>query len=78
MHIHFKVRSGNSQFTSQLFFNESLIDQVYAQAPYNQKQGRYVRNSQDGIYREGGVQLMLTPTKSGETYIATFDIALKA
>ena len=52
VHIHFKIRSGNSEFTSQLFFNETLIDQVYAQAPY--KQGKYVRNSEDGIYRDGG------------------------
>lgn len=78
VHIHFKIRSGNSTFTSQLFFNETLIDQVYALAPYTQKQGKYMRNSEDGIYRDGGSQLMLAPTKNGEAYAATFDIALKA
>jgi protocatechuate 3,4-dioxygenase beta subunit len=78
VHIHFKIRSGSSEFTSQLFFNEALIDQVYAQAPYSQKSGKYMRNSQDGIYRDGGSQLMLAPTKTGEAYAATFDIALKA
>ena len=76
VHIHFKIRSGNSEFTSQLFFNESLIDQVYAQAPY--KQGKYVRNNEDGIYRSGGSQLMLAPTRTAEGYAATFDIALQA
>ncbi len=78
VHIHFKIRSGSSQFTSQLFFNEALIDQVYAQAPYTQKQGKYMRNSEDGIYRDGGSQLMLAPTKTGDAYVASFDIALKA
>jgi protocatechuate 3,4-dioxygenase beta subunit len=78
VHIHFKIRNGSSEFTSQLFFNESLIDQVYTQAPYSQKQGKYMRNSQDGIYRDGGSQLMLAPSRNGEAYVATFDIALQA
>ena len=39
VHIHFKVRSGSSsssayEFTSQLFFDDALTDQVYAAAPY--------------------------------------------
>jgi hypothetical protein len=78
VHIHFKIRSANSEFTSQLFFNETLIDQVYAQAPYSQKQGKHMRNGEDGIYRDGGSQLMLAPAKNGEAYVATFNIALQA
>jgi protocatechuate 3,4-dioxygenase beta subunit len=35
VHIHFKVHpTGSTGFTSQLFFDEVLSDQVFAQAPY--------------------------------------------
>ena len=74
VHIHFKIRNGNSEFTSQLFFNETLIDQVYVQAPYSQKQGKYMRNSEDGIYRDGGSQLYWCRRRPARA-AATFDIA---
>ena len=81
VHIHFKIRSGASggkafEFTSQLFFDEALTDQVYAQAPYSQKGQRDTRNTADGIFRDGGNQLLLDLTKSGEGYTTTFDIGL--
>jgi protocatechuate 3,4-dioxygenase beta subunit len=36
VHIHFKLRQGQNEFTSQLFFEEALSDKVYAQAPYTE------------------------------------------
>jgi len=76
VHIHFKIRSGNAEFTSQLFFDESLSDQVFTQAAY-QRQGNRTRNSNDGIYRQAGDLLMLDLQKSGDGYSAVFDIGLQ-
>ena len=80
VHIHFKIRTTNgsqvSDFTSQLFFDDSLNSEVFAQAPYNEKTGSFLRNAQDGIYTGGGDKLLLKPTKSGSSYTATFDIGL--
>jgi protocatechuate 3,4-dioxygenase beta subunit len=74
VHIHFKIRTATSAFTSQLFFDDALNTQVFAQSPYSQKgtQG-IMRNAADGIYNS---QLLLTVTKTGNAYAATFDIGL--
>ena len=74
VHIHFKIRTTTSDFTSQPFFDDALNTQVFAQSPYSQKgtQG-IMRNAADGIYNS---QLLLSVTKSGNAYAATFDIGL--
>ena len=82
VHIHFKIRlfSGSQttyEFTSQLFFDDALTDQVYTQSPYSSRGTRNVRNSNDGIYNGGGSQLLLSPTQSGQGYAATFSIGLE-
>lgn len=75
VHIHFKVHAGSSKvFTSQLFFDDALSDQVFTQAPYAAKGQRDQLNSSDNIYKE---QLLLTTTKSGDGYAATFDIGMQ-
>jgi protocatechuate 3,4-dioxygenase beta subunit len=82
VHIHFKVRttpdspSGYS-LTSQLYFDDALTDQVHATAPYSQKGTRDTRNSNDGIYRDGGSQLTLPITQAGQGYASTFGIGLQ-
>jgi protocatechuate 3,4-dioxygenase beta subunit len=82
-HIHFKIRTDPSsergrELTSQLFFDEKLNEEIYAQAPYTTKgtRGR-TTNAQDGVYREGGNQLLMALTKSGQDYTGTFDVGLK-
>ena len=82
VHIHFKVRtndkSGRGQeLTSQLYFDDALTDRIHAQSPYAGKGQRAVRNQRDGLFRNGGRQLMLSPVQSGESYLATFDIGLQ-
>ena len=82
VHIHFKIRTRDAagralEFTSQLFFDDALSDQVFAQAPYNQKGARGTRNSNDGIYRSGGDQLLLAPTRNGDAFDATFAVGLQ-
>jgi protocatechuate 3,4-dioxygenase beta subunit len=82
VHIHFKIRSHTGsgaayEFTSQLFFDDSITDQVHAQAPYSAKGQRTLRNSGDSIYNQGGSQLLLAPAKTAEGYGVTFDIGLQ-
>jgi protocatechuate 3,4-dioxygenase beta subunit len=82
VHIHFKIRNQLNAtqahtFTSQLFFDDTITDQVHAQSPYSTKGQRTLRNSGDGIYRQGGSQLLLTPTKEGNGYTATFNLGVQ-
>jgi len=77
VHIHFKVRHDDSPqspvFTSQLFFEDSLSDQVYSNEPYSSKGRRDTLNSRDRIYKE---QLLLNVIQTNNSYAATFDISL--
>lgn len=83
VHIHFKVRTAagtgkSGEFTSQLYFDEAITDQVFARAPYAGRGRRTQRNETDGLYRHGGKQLMLALNKVGEGYAGNFHIALTA
>ncbi len=79
VHVHFKIRSAGTAFTSQFFFDESLNDVVLAQAPYSQKPAaNRLRNQSDDIYRQAGDQMILKPTKAGDGYAASFDVALQS
>jgi protocatechuate 3,4-dioxygenase beta subunit len=82
VHIHFKVRSAPEatagfEFTSQLFFDDELTDQVHSQEPYSSKGQRDLRNAQDGIFNQGDAGLVLDVASSGEGYTTTFGIALQ-
>jgi protocatechuate 3,4-dioxygenase beta subunit len=82
VHIHFKIRSAAGggrvhDFTSQLFFDDALSDQVYARAPYAGRGASRTRNARDGIYRDAGAQLTLAVTPAAAGYAATFDLALE-
>jgi protocatechuate 3,4-dioxygenase beta subunit len=78
VHIHFKIRPTTArEFTSQLFFEDALSTEVFAQAPYSQKGTQGItRNAQDGIFQQSQGRLTLNVTKSGSTYAATFDIGI--
>lgn len=76
VHLHFKIRSGSQEFSSQLFFDDAFTDGVFAQAPYSQRPNRTTRNMSDGIYGQNGRQLMLQCSPSGSGYAAAFDIGL--
>ncbi len=82
VHIHFKIRtdpaaSQGYEFTSQLYFDDSLTDQVFTHPPYAATGQRTTRNPQDGIYRGGGDQLLLGVSQDGDGLAATFDIGLR-
>ncbi len=77
VHIHFKVRPRpNLDFTSQLYLDDALSDQIHAQAPYARKGRRDTPNSRDSLYRSGGDQLLLNATPAGQGYAATFAIGM--
>lgn len=82
VHIHFKIRSAAAggrvhDFTSQLFFDDALSDQVYARRPYAGRGEQRVRNVRDGIFRNAGAQLMLAVTPAAPGYAGTFELALE-
>jgi len=82
VHIHFKIRIDPAarqglEFTSQLYFDDAVTDQVHAQAPYARNGLPRVRNESDGIFRNGGRQLMLQLARDAQGYAGSFDIALR-
>jgi protocatechuate 3,4-dioxygenase beta subunit len=91
VHIHYKVRffSRNQEtyeFTSQFFFDDSVSDQVFQLAPYNQKGSPDTRNSTDSIYRgasttgavstNSGSLLLLDVKKDESLGSTTFNLVL--
>jgi protocatechuate 3,4-dioxygenase beta subunit len=82
VHIHFKIRISPStragyEFTSQLYFDDSVTDEVHAHSPYSEHGRRMMRNRDDSIFRLGGDQLLLALTRKGQGYAATFGIGLQ-
>jgi protocatechuate 3,4-dioxygenase beta subunit len=81
VHIHLKVTATGAdgelyEFTSQLFFDKALTDTVHAGAPYASRGYRTLLNDQDGIYADGGDQLMITVAASADGYVGTYDVGL--
>jgi protocatechuate 3,4-dioxygenase beta subunit len=87
VHIHFKIRTPVAaaladrtadtwEFTSQLFFDESLSNRIFASAPYVSAGARDTLNATDGIFRDSGGQLMLAVAPVASGYAAAFDIGL--
>ena len=82
VHIHFKIRSESSsrrglEFTSQLYFDESITDEVHKRTPYNSKGRRSTTNDTDFSFRRGGKQLIPSLAKDGQGYAAKFEIGLQ-
>lgn len=82
VHIHFKIRSSEDatdayEFTSQLFFDDDLTDQLYTHEPYSERGERDTRNSEDSIFAQGNAeQLILDLSETGDGYGGTLNVAL--
>lgn len=92
VHIHIKVRAlegpeKSFDWTSQLYFNDSITDEVHTQDPYSHHGSADTRNSQDGIYTgpsldglvqaNSGTRLMLDLNKDKQgSYLGIFDVLL--
>ncbi|MFD4180438.1 intradiol ring-cleavage dioxygenase [Rhodococcus sp. NPDC058514] len=75
-HIHLKVHMNKvTVLTSQLYFDEALIDEVYASAPYSEHTGREnnANNATDGIFDASG---MVTAVKTGDGYLGAINIGV--
>lgn len=90
VHIHFKIRTHPKygrvhEFTSQLYFDDSITDQVHAQEPYSRHpaqtkkelDGVRTRNEEDAIFRKGGDQLMLKLAEADRGYAASFKVGVE-
>jgi protocatechuate 3,4-dioxygenase beta subunit len=82
VHIHFKVRTATGsqsahEFTSQLYFDDSITDDVHAEEPYRSKGRRTARNEDDGIFRRSGDGLILPLTRDGRGYRGSFELGLQ-
>jgi protocatechuate 3,4-dioxygenase beta subunit len=89
VHIHFRIRIFDGtqttfEFTSQLFFDDSITDEVLSQAPYNGRGLPDATNATDRVYTgastDGTVQsgvgslLMLTLGKDMNGYTGSFNV----
>ena len=93
IHVHDKVRIINGSdktldWTSQLYFDNSVNKQVHKQLPYskhgppdmtNEQDGIFAGPSTDGLFKSNsGKHLMVDLTKEGQSYLGTFNIVLNA
>ena len=78
VHIHFKIHGTGYQFASQLYFDDTVTDRVFAREPYANRTGRRVRNASDGIFRDGGEQLLLALAENGGAFHSTFNVVMQA
>lgn len=82
VHVHFKVRmkarSGrDAEFTSQLYFPDSINARVLASPPYSRPARQVPRNESDGLFRHNGRLLMAEIAEApGGGFDARFDIGL--
>ena len=75
VHIHAKVFvSSRDVLTTQLYFDDTLTDSVYAAAPYRSRPGRDQRNSSDNIFDE---RTVLTVSEDGDGYLGLITIGVR-
>jgi protocatechuate 3,4-dioxygenase beta subunit len=83
VHLHMKISALNAAgtrmfFTSQIYFDDAVVAQVLARAPYAQKgTAQWLRNAQDGIFRRGGDQLVVATRPQGDGYAGIFEIGME-
>jgi protocatechuate 3,4-dioxygenase beta subunit len=93
IHIHDKIRTFDGsektlEWTSQLYFDNSVNEQIHKQPPYSKHGPPDMINEQDGIYAgpstdglvqsNAGKHLMVNLSKEGQSYVGTFNIVLNA
>jgi protocatechuate 3,4-dioxygenase beta subunit len=82
VHIHLKIRTFASatttyEFTTQIYFDEAVIGEILADAPYAARGPADTTNAEDSIYAtSGGSRLHADVTKNAGGYAATFEIAV--
>jgi protocatechuate 3,4-dioxygenase beta subunit len=82
VHIHFKIRTdpdadAGFEATSQLFFDDAFSEAVFATGAYAAKGPQDMRNEEDGIYQQSDGTTLVDVRQDGDTYRATFSIAVR-
>jgi protocatechuate 3,4-dioxygenase beta subunit len=75
VHIHAKVHlDASTVLTTQLFFDDTVTDRVFTQAPYDARGERRQRNDTDGLFDQA---LVMDLSQDGDGYVGTisFDVA---
>ncbi|MDI9917145.1 protocatechuate dioxygenase [Rhodococcus sp. IEGM 1379] len=78
-HIHVKVHiDKKTVLTTQTFFDETLLDEVYSTSPYSEHTGREsnTTNASDGIFDQTGI--MTVEKQSDGTYLAVINLGIDA
>jgi protocatechuate 3,4-dioxygenase beta subunit len=74
VHVHLKLHvDRKTVVTTQLYFDESVSDAVFAASPYNQHTGRETRNDDDSIYDPSGL-VAVRRTTSG--YLGVINVGV--
>jgi protocatechuate 3,4-dioxygenase beta subunit len=82
VHIHFRVRRivnnvTTFNYVSQLYFNDTLTTNIFnREPPYNTRPPRTTFNSNDGIYQQGGPQLLFRQADNITHAIASANIVV--
>lgn len=76
VHVHTIVRVDRGAFTTQLYFPESVTDDVFERAPYARRTGRDTTNETDEIFGEGGEAAVLDIRAAGDGYRAAACLVL--
>jgi len=76
VHIHLIADLGDHRLTSQLFFPESMSDDVLSRPPYAARPDRDTRNTGDEIFAHHGNETVLTITADGDGYRASICLEL--
>jgi protocatechuate 3,4-dioxygenase beta subunit len=77
VHIHVKVHvAGNVVHTGQLYFPDSITDNVFRRKPYNRRPKRTTRNANDFVFAQGGKRSMLRVREGGNAYVAAITMGV--
>jgi protocatechuate 3,4-dioxygenase beta subunit len=78
VHLHFKIRTVTpaTDYTSQLYFDDAVTDEVMLREPYASRGARSTLNSMDSIFLTGGSELVLVTEPEGDGYVATFELGV--
>jgi protocatechuate 3,4-dioxygenase beta subunit len=84
VHIHFRIRKFSDtgvtfNFVSQLYFDQTITNLIHQQqAPYNQHGLPNTTNATDGIFSQGGSQLLVRLAYNQNHAIASFNAVVNS
>lgn len=77
VHIHFKIRTRSHEFTSQLYFDDSITEKVHKLKPYSERGIPTITNESDGVFRYGGDLLKLELAKEEIGYKGIYNVGFQ-